>query len=137
MDIQEVINYVLTTPENTNPAILRGMLEQLSSGGGGGENGFTTAEVTIVDNIGEGVNMDLPIVYEEGELGEGSPAALSAVPYTLTSGVYKVALYKGKLVVDISIDVSLSGNIAVANDTIHIISGDCTITVGSNPGEIG
>ena len=40
MEKQEIIDYVLNTPENTNPAILEGMLEQLiAESGGGGEGG--------------------------------------------------------------------------------------------------
>lgn len=34
--IDKVMEYIMNTPENTNPAVLRGMLESLSSEGGGG-----------------------------------------------------------------------------------------------------
>lgn len=32
MTIQEIINYVMHTPKNTNPAVLKSMLEQLDTG---------------------------------------------------------------------------------------------------------
>lgn len=33
MSIEKIIEYVMSTPDNTNPAILRGMLERLVSEG--------------------------------------------------------------------------------------------------------
>ena len=41
MEKQDIMDYVLKTPENTNPAILKSMLDQLEegSGGGGGSGG--------------------------------------------------------------------------------------------------
>lgn len=35
MDKEDVVNYVMTTPNNTNPAILRQMLDQISGGSNG------------------------------------------------------------------------------------------------------
>ena len=36
MEKEDIVNYVMDNPDNTNPAVLRDMLNQLSSGGGGG-----------------------------------------------------------------------------------------------------
>ena len=36
MDNEDIVNYVMDNPENTNPAVLRGMLGQLNGGGGDG-----------------------------------------------------------------------------------------------------
>ena len=33
MDKEEIINYVMRSPENTNANVLRGMLDQLGGGG--------------------------------------------------------------------------------------------------------
>lgn len=49
MTIEKVIEYVLTTPYNTNRAILYAMLEALiSDNGGGGEPGFPGGDVIII-----------------------------------------------------------------------------------------
>ena len=39
-DVDEVFDYVMNTPDNTNPAILRGMLNSLAGGGSGGGGGI-------------------------------------------------------------------------------------------------
>lgn len=39
MDKEDIINYVMETPENSNPAVLRGMLDSYSGGGGSGGGG--------------------------------------------------------------------------------------------------
>lgn len=36
MDKEDIVNYVMDNPDNTNPAVLRDMLNQLNSGGNGG-----------------------------------------------------------------------------------------------------
>ena len=36
MDKEDIVNYVMDNPDNTNPAVLRDMLNQLNSGGGSG-----------------------------------------------------------------------------------------------------
>lgn len=38
MTKEEIINYVMNTPENTNPAVLKSMLEEIESGSGTGGN---------------------------------------------------------------------------------------------------
>ena len=55
MTKKDIINYVTETPQNTNPAILNTMLDQLSSGGGGGveplivKEGETIGSTTYLD----------------------------------------------------------------------------------------
>ena len=61
MTIDEIIKYVITTPENSNPSILRSMLEQLggsNSDASGGDQYCTVLELTendftIIDNPSE------------------------------------------------------------------------------------
>lgn len=51
MNIQDVINYVNETPNNTNPAVLKGMVEAIvesSESGGGGGGGSSLPTVTFV-----------------------------------------------------------------------------------------
>ena len=38
MNSQEIVNYVMNTPNNTNPTILKQMIEESGGGGGGGSN---------------------------------------------------------------------------------------------------
>lgn len=48
MTKQQIIDYVMNTPHNTNPAILKQMLDEVAEEGGGGESlNFSTAEVTL------------------------------------------------------------------------------------------
>ena len=62
MSIDEIVKYVMTTPENSNPSILRSMLEQLdgsNSNASGGDQYCTVLELTendltIIDNPFEG-----------------------------------------------------------------------------------
>ena len=51
MDKNDIIDYVMHTPHNTNKAVLNGMLNQLTEGGGGSSD-FSTAEVTLVNASG-------------------------------------------------------------------------------------
>lgn len=50
-DIDDVFNYVMNTPDNTNPNVLRSMLNNLEGGGGGG---VLVVTVTIVEDPGGG-----------------------------------------------------------------------------------
>lgn len=45
MTIDEIVKYVITTPENSNPSVLRSMLEQLGAASGGNTGGDQYCEV--------------------------------------------------------------------------------------------
>lgn len=62
MEIQEVIDYIEKTPQNSNPNVLRGMLEEL--GGGAASIPTKAFSVSIVDSVS-----DVQIIYltETGE----------------------------------------------------------------------
>lgn len=137
MEKQDIINYVLNTPENTNPAVLKGMLEQLESGGGGGESDFTTAEVTFV--LPEGTEeVDSFAFIQTVDEGEGEPASVfvGIAPIT-TNAKRNVPLYKGLTAIMLSGFAdsgytigSVSGDAEYNNITgILMITGDCTITL--------
>lgn len=62
MDIQDVINYINETPNNTNPAVLKGMVEAIvessesgESGGGGGRSSLPTVTFTLTGEDNEGM----------------------------------------------------------------------------------
>lgn len=94
-------------------------------GGGGGSSDFSTAEVTVVGHTNEA----LPLIFQEGALGEGSPACLYTVMQALESGIYNIPLYKGSSVVEIHNVTDTSGSITNLFETIYLITGDCTITI--------
>lgn len=59
MDIQDVINYINETPNNTNPAVLKGMVEAIvesseSGGGGGGGSSLPTVTFTVTGMDSDG-----------------------------------------------------------------------------------
>lgn len=60
MNSQEIVDYVMNTPSNTNPAILKQMIEANSSGGSGG--GF---DVVVARNPSDNSTVLLKGSYEE------------------------------------------------------------------------
>ena len=92
------------------------------SGGGGGSNDFSTAQVTVAI---AGDYIYIPFVFDEG--GEAGIVSTGIIE----SGTYSVPIYKGLLVgsIDSTRTVNVSGN-AEYNQSNHtiIITGDCTIT---------
>ena len=52
MEIDEIVDYATNSPENTNPAVLRSMLSQLSGGGSSGSSPYVI-ETMWDDTIGE------------------------------------------------------------------------------------
>ena len=104
MTIDEIINYVIETPENTNPAVLRSMLEQLDMGGSsmslipiilypGNNNSFTYSMSAneVAEGLREGkryecfIDQGDNILYPLGELQIKQPDsgvyASSATPH--------------------------------------------------------
>lgn len=60
MNIQDVINYVNETPNNTNPAVLKGMIEAIvesseSDEGGGGGSSMPTVTFTVTGMDSDGM----------------------------------------------------------------------------------
>ena len=121
MDKNDIINYVMHTPHNTNRAVLSSMLNQLTKGGSGGSSDFSTAEVTVYD-VSQGTlfsAIDAP--------GPGAPVVISTCD--IESGItYTVALYKGYAIGQIPPATSVSGNIEIVDELGDcLITGDCTI----------
>ena len=134
MEKQDIINYVLTTPENTNPAILEGMLEQLiaQSGGGGGESDLTTANVTIANDTSEEYQtVYLPFCQEAaGDVAPATTFPMLVVTNDASQDV-KAVLYKGACMgrpESESVTVEVTGDITIEHGTF-IITGDGTITL--------
>ena len=130
MTKQDIIDYVMTTPHNTNRAVLSDMLNQLAEGGGGGSSDFSTATVTIVNNYNEVFGLGMPMVDDDGGIYMEGFRGIDSGTYTIvintTNGIY--------LVGD-NYDVG-DPQISVSGDAIHIpdtldviVTGDCTITI--------
>lgn len=147
MEKQDIINYVLNTPENTNPVILNGMLSQLEAGGGGGggDSDITTAEVTIKNELTGSENVPILITWLDPGLVEPLPIPAIARPVIFVpigeEKIITVVLYKGAAYckidnqsVQVNVAVETTGDInynTQFND--GTISGNCTITIGDGP----
>jgi len=110
-------------------------LENGVAAGGGGSSDFTTAEVTVINNAYQTIYASIPVVYEENELGEGSPATLvcdTLFVYGETT-IINVPLYKGTCLVNGSafeqVILDMEGNIQQMFNGVLMITGDGTITI--------
>ena len=92
MNIQEVIDFICQTPENTNPNVLKGMLEELSGGTPTGSLPITvngTYDVTnyasVVVNVTDypsGVKYSQFSIYQyDGASGEDEEVFHCIIPY--------------------------------------------------------
>lgn len=127
--VDKVMEYILNTPENTNPAILKSMLEDLSSegGGGGGSSDFSTAQVTLVGTWDR-------VISPIGIIDPG-PGIAIVLPI---AGKHTIVLYKGEQrlfpTTSEGQQISATGNATATFDEEDqewriIITGDCTLTI--------
>lgn len=94
---------------------------------GGGSSDFSTATVTITNNNDVGLN--LPSVFDAGELSPEAPALLYSASMGY-HGAVTIVLYKGSAFIDLpSDDVVIDGNITAMGSGNYIITGDCSITI--------
>ena len=125
MTKQDIIDYVMTTPHNTNRAVLNSMLNQLAEGGGGGSSDFSTATVTFVKNTNYTFETAVPII-DGGQM-------YSCTGSGWIAGEQTVVLYKGKCEVTFvplggDLTITATGETEVSGNTA-IVKGDCTITI--------
>ncbi len=148
MTKEDIINYVLKTPSNTNPAVLSGILDDF----GGSDNKqeielsatenkvYTPAEGKVYNKVTVNVPAppsdittatvtaiyggdDLDIDYLTIPIIANDIISIDAI----TEGVFTVPLYKGVIKIGTTSEAT-SGNCEKVGDYI-IITGDCTITV--------
>lgn len=131
MDKNDIIDYVMHTPHNTNKAVLNGMLNQLTEGDGGGSSDFSTAQVTLICNassvsasIAIARDAELPFIptpQADGGLGmeSGDESTVTAILYKGVSHCY----------FDGASSVVGTGDVEVVRDVEANITGDCTITI--------
>ena len=118
---EEIISYIISTPENTNPNVLRGMLENSS-----GSGDFTTAKLTVTAPPTEYTFFVAPFINEDGSFGRIS----------VKNGEIDVILYKGNASLFVengeSYDFETTGDISGSVSDGFTITGDCAITVLQN-----
>ena len=102
--------------------------EQLleGEGGGGGSSDFSTAEVTIVNNTGDGTSFDGAII-KNGNININT--RLDEGTNILTLVLYKGVSYCGTYDIDMSTAVITGDAEYTSEDNCYIITGDCTITI--------
>lgn len=139
MTKKEIINYIMETPQNTNPAILSQMLDELAGEGSGGSSDFSMATVTLIRNTDFYV-YGLPIIAT-------TTTPIGDLEFIVTSeslynGDTNVVLYKGFALTEVTYNPSLNLEITAIGAIEKIdeeegfitykITGDCTITDGSD-----
>lgn len=130
-EVDKIMEYIMNTPENTNPAILRGMLKNLGSGGGG-DSDFSTAEVTLsIQQAQLGARCHVAIAADEDENSFSN--TIIFLP-----GTYNIIMYKQKALLTIDsltgaeLDISVTGDADVIDGDV-IITGDCTVSITAAP----
>ena len=127
MTKDEILEYATQSPQNTNRAVLSGMLDALVESEGGGVPGITTATVTfhMEDPLmyiwdGDCINIrDNELDYRIGGYDEND--TIATVLLYNGNGKYYQPNGGGTI-------VSVSGNAEEDHGTVHI-TGDCTITI--------
>ena len=131
MTEKEIMDYVLLSPENTNPAILKGMLKQLKEEGKKEvkeESDFTTVKVTITNEATES--------FEFHCMSLNNDAVNFYIPSSnITGADHDIVLYKGSAngvvtmsgEVHIPVTAEVTGDITFDNSNF-VITGPGTIT---------
>lgn len=126
MNKNDIIEYVMHTPHNTNKAVLSSMLNQLTEGGGGSGD-FSTAQVTFINNTETNVDAACMVIYEED--GEEYAEFEFGCGPSLT-GIGEIVLFKGSAYLvwsDSAATYTGTGAVEIeGNETV--ITGNCTIT---------
>lgn len=145
MDINDIIKYVTCTPNNSNPAVLRSMLEDLQGGGGDTTDNITIAKVTCTGDgaLPDTLGFEGHIITDEIYL-TFSAAGSYCIENTGNTTVFGVPVndeYPAMVQSmwnenqDHFIPISVTGSAFIDDGGGYgyssvVISGDCTITVG-------
>lgn len=154
MTKQNIIDYVMNTPHNTNKAVLNSMLDSIVSGGGGDTSSdFVKANITLRTTGGEGNSAEFNIapmdsnenatgchVYvDDGityidylefsvQVGGFEPSESVQTVYLYMNGCAYVTCIQAKS----ADDFTVTGDATIVDDGENItvvVSGDCTISV--------
>lgn len=120
----KVIDYVMNSPQNTNPNVLKGLLESFAGGGG---TDFSTAEVTINSANGdEGTVLLMPNIQDSDRRTGIQVFEVTAIPNTPKT--YNVPLFKGHCFIKVnSGEVNgLTGNVTSLGNWLDV-TGNCSL----------
>ena len=128
MTIKEIVDYVMHTPTNTNPAVLISMLEGLEgeSGGGSEDNYFSIATMQISAGVGGtiyGAFFDEEDNLSIGVINLGASETVFTIPVILFNGTAQVATDELHSFQDLDGDVELHSGHTLT------ITGDCAFTL--------
>lgn len=125
----KVIDYVMNSPQNTNPNVLKGLLESYE---GGGASDFTTAEVTITNNTGSNIELALPEVEDNGRkhLLRTFVVASANGSHSLIVALYKGAA-SGRIITNNVPSAVCTGEASISSNNSISIKGNGTITFGT------
>ena len=136
MTVEEIIEYVIHTPGNTNPNVLKTFVEALASEGGSGSSDISYANILIENKTNSELSFILPSIVEEENSFELRGFTISENSNT----TFQLPLYKNKIVIEGNstfyvqdeplhpLLISTSGSINNNNGELTI-SGDGTIEV--------
>ena len=136
MDIQDVINYVNETPNNTNPAVLKGMVEAIvedseSGESGGGSSDFSIAHITFINTAQNSryYTVKCPNIFE-GYMEFHEENVTTIAPRTIDVILYKGEQYVEAWEWDTSIAPVIVGDITYNSENEgFIITGDGSISL--------
>ena len=134
MDKNDIIEYVMTTPHNTNRAVLSSMLNQLAEDGGGGSSDFSIATVAFScpENGSEwGAHVAIVDDLEDQAVVTNYVGIESGITTEL-----KVPLYKGKciILVDPLTNIVCTGAVSCEYRSTIIITGNGSISAEADLG---
>ena len=149
MDKQKAMDYILNSPQNTNPSVLSSVLDSFAISDNKEESELSATEnrVYTPDNgkVYKKVTVNVPAPPSDITTatvtaiygGDDLDIDYLAIPVIadnvisineITEGVFTVPLYKGVMKIGTSSSEATSGNCENVGDYI-VITGDCTITV--------
>lgn len=149
MTKQDIIDYIVKTPSNTNPAVLLGILDGFGSSDNKQEIELSATENKVYTpeegKVYNKVTVNAPAppsdittatvtaIYGGGDLDIDYLAIPTIADNVIsideiTEGVFTVPLYKGVMKIDAGGSEATSGNCENVGGYI-VITGDCTITV--------
>ena len=116
MTIEEIVDYVRHTPGNTNPNVLKTLLQDVSSGGGSSD--FSIATITMVNSTEGDLDFILPCIEQEVLILDMKNIASDS------SDTFDIPLYKGSTLI---YPVTLFGEISdpdISTPPEFILTGD-------------
>ena len=152
MTKQEILEYAVDTPTNTNKAVLSGMLDKFASGDNKTEIALTATENKVYTpeegKVYNKVTVNVPappsdittaqvtLAYGGGGMVNnyiGFPTIENNVLYSSiveAEGTYTVPLYKGSIVISTNGQAAsvVSGDAEISDGNI-IVTGDCSLSV--------